>query len=165
MKFNAPSKQTVQRRKIFRQPQRVQQLPSGVFLPRNIQPTVMTRIAQRLKAHDHDILVLRKKITHILPRFIASIPYLLSQSLDEYLHIVQTGSSKMPTPNRPVGGLLLLHGSSNWSLLRLGLCGGRRNNSSSVKGLLGFLGLGSESASTSDDLSRGFGYECVSVYA
>ena len=38
----------------------------------------------------------------------ASVPYHLAANLDEYIHLINTGVSNIP-PNRPVGGLLLLH--------------------------------------------------------
>jgi hypothetical protein len=73
---------------------------------------IMIQINQRLQVHDNTITItINNKVAQILPAFVASIPYLLSHNINEYLDAVQSGGSSQlfPTPNHPVGGLLLLH--------------------------------------------------------
>ncbi|KAM0257702.1 hypothetical protein ACHAQJ_004268 [Trichoderma viride] len=68
---------------------------------------IMAHLARHL-IQEEMVLNLQKRARSIVSDIIASIPYHLAFDIEEYLSLVQTGDSFIP-PNRPIGGLLLLH--------------------------------------------------------
>ncbi|KAI2624308.1 hypothetical protein GGR54DRAFT_655075 [Hypoxylon sp. NC1633] len=68
---------------------------------------LLARLARRL-SHESMIPDLEVRAQHVVANMVASIPYHLAYDLSEYLRLVENGASSIP-PNRPIGGLLLLH--------------------------------------------------------
>jgi hypothetical protein len=68
---------------------------------------IMAHLARHL-IQEEMLLDLQKRAQTIVSDIIASIPYHLAFDVKEYLSLVQTGVSFI-APNRPIGGLLLLH--------------------------------------------------------
>ncbi|KAI1379335.1 hypothetical protein F4677DRAFT_408647 [Hypoxylon crocopeplum] len=68
---------------------------------------LLVRLARRL-SHEAVILDLEKRARKLVADIVASIPYHLAYDLGEYLRLIETGAPSIP-PNRPIGGLLLLH--------------------------------------------------------
>lgn len=67
----------------------------------------LSRIARLLSREDR-IPAYEKRAGALVLGLKASIPYHLAFDLDEYLRLADAGAPLIP-PNRPVGGLLLLH--------------------------------------------------------
>ena len=68
---------------------------------------VLAKLA-KLLGREEAIPGLEERARVLSAAIIASVPYHLAADLDEYLRLANAGASNIP-PNRPVGGLLLLH--------------------------------------------------------
>lgn len=68
---------------------------------------ILVRLA-RLLSHEATIPALEERARGLVADMISSIPYHLAYDMTEYLKLVEGGAPAIP-PNRPVGGLLLLH--------------------------------------------------------
>ncbi|KAF7562647.1 hypothetical protein G7046_g1481 [Stylonectria norvegica] len=68
---------------------------------------MLVRLAHLLGQED-TLPSLTARAAELVAGFKASIPYHLTPDLDEYLRLTDAGAPSIP-PNRPVGGLLLLH--------------------------------------------------------
>lgn len=72
---------------------------------RNID--LLVRLAVLL-SHDKAITAYEATARQLVSDMISSIPYHLAYDVGEYLKLVEAGAPSIP-PNRPIGGLLLLH--------------------------------------------------------
>lgn len=69
---------------------------------------VLVRLARVLGGREGMIPAYEVRARELVAGLKASIPYFLAADLDEYLRLADAGAPAIP-PNRPVGGLLLLH--------------------------------------------------------